>query len=164
MDRGPYCTGGSKQNHPKEKEKKPKWLSEEALQIAEEQREVKSKTERETYIQLNTEFQRISNRDKKAFFNEQCLIIEENNKGRKIRDLFRKIGNIKGAFHPKTGTIKEKNGRDLVNAEEIKKRWKEYTEELYKKYLNELDYYNGMVCHPETDILECEVGLKKHCC
>ena len=70
MDRGPYCTGGSKQNHPKEKEKKPKWLSEEALQIAEEQREVKSKTERETYIQLNTEFQRISSRDKKAFFNE----------------------------------------------------------------------------------------------
>ena len=164
MDRGPYCTGGSKQNHPKEKEKKPKWLSEEALQIAEEQREVKSKTGRETYIQLNTEFQRISSRDKKAFFNEQCLIIEENNKGRKIRDLFRKIGNIKGAFHPKTGTIKDKNGRDLVNAEEIKMRWKEYTEELYKKYLNELDYYNGMVCHPETDILECEVDLKKHCC
>ena len=164
MDRGPYCTGGSKQNHPKEKEKKPKWLSEEALQIAEEQREVKSKTGRETYIQLNTEFQRISSRDKKAFFNEQCLIIEENNKGRKIRDLFRKIGNIKGAFHPKTGTIKDKNGRDLVNAEEIKMRWKVYTEELYKKYLNELDYYNGMVCHPETDILECEVDLKKHCC
>ena len=62
------------------------------------------------------------------------------------------------------GTIKAKNGRDLIDAEEIKKRWKEYTEELYKKYLNELDYYNGMVCHPETDILECEVGLKKHCC
>ena len=92
---------------------------------------MKSKGERERYIQLNAEFQRTARRDKKAFFNEQCLIMEENNKRGNTRDLFRKIGNIKGAFCPKMGTIKDKNGRDLVDAEEIKKRWKEYMEELY---------------------------------
>ena len=79
--------------------------------------------------------------DKKAFFNEQCIKLEENNRRGKTRDLFRKIGDIKGTFHPKKGTIKDRNGRDLVDAKEIKKRWKEYTEELYKKDLNELDYY-----------------------
>ena len=84
----------------------------------------------------NAEFQRIARRDKKAFFNEQCLIIEENNKRGKNRDLFRKISNIKGATRPKMGTIKDRNGRDLVDTEEIKKRWNEYLEELYKKYLN----------------------------
>ena len=93
---------------------------------------MKSKGERERYIQLNTEFQRTARRDKKTFFSEQCIKLEENNRRGKTRDLFRKIGNIKGAFHPKMGTIKGKNGRDLVDAEEIKKRWKEYTE-LYKK-------------------------------
>ena len=108
----------------------------------EEQREVKSKGERERSIQLNAEFQRIARRDKKALFNEQCLIIEENNKRGKTRDLFRKIGNIKGAFCPKMGTIKDKNGRDLVDTEEIRKRWKEYEEELYKKDLNE-HYVSG---------------------
>ena len=85
------------------------------------------------------------------------LIIEENNKKRKTRDLFRKVGNIKGAFCPKMGTIKDKNGRDLVDAEKIKKRWKGYTEELYKKDLNEPDYYDGVVSHPESYILECKV-------
>ena len=85
----------------------------------------------------NAEFQRIARRDKKAFFNEQCLIIEENNKRGKTRDLFRKISNIKGATRPKMGTIKDRNGRDLVDTEEIKKRWNEYLEELYKKYLKE---------------------------
>ena len=94
---------------------------------------MKSKGERDGYIQLNAEFQRISRRDKKDFFNEQCSIMEENNKGGNIRDLLRKIGNIKRAFHPKMGTIKHKNDRDLVDAEEIKKRWKEYMEELYLK-------------------------------
>ena len=99
-----------------------------------------SKGERERYIQLNAEFQRIDRRDKKAFFNEQCLIIEEHNKRGKTRDLFRKIGNIKGVSDPKMGTIKDKNFRDLADAEEIKKRWKECMEELYKKDLNE-PYY-----------------------
>ena len=102
-------------------------------------------------------FQRIARRDKKAFFNEQCLKIEENSKRGKTRDLFRKTGNIKGAFCPKMGTIKDKNGRDLVDAEEIKKQWKENTEELYKKDLNEPDYYDGVFSHPEPDILECKV-------
>ena len=108
------------------------------------------------YIQLNAEFQRIARRGKKAFFNEKFIKLEENNRRGKTRDLFRKIGNIKGAFHPKKGKIKDKNGRDL--ADEIKKRWKEYTEELYKKDLNEPDCYNGVVSLPESDTLECEVG------
>ena len=141
---------------PKEKKsKKAKWLSEEALQIVEEWREVKRKGERERHIQLNAEFQRVSRRDKKDFFNEQCLIIEGNSKTGKIKDLFRKTGNIKGAFCPKMGTIKDKNGRDLVDTEEIMKRWKEYMEELYKKDLNEPDYYDSVVSPPEPDILEC---------
>ena len=118
---------------------------------------MKSKGEWERYIQLNAEFQGIARRDNKSFFNEQCLIREENNKKAKTRDLFRKIGNIKGAFHPKMGTIKDKNGRDIVNTEEIRKRWKEYTEELYKRDLNELDYYDGVISHAEPDILECKV-------
>jgi len=119
----------------KNKSEKATWLYEEALQIAEEQREVKSKGEKESDIQLNAKFQKIARRDKKAFFNEQCLIIEENNKRENIRDLIKKIGNIKGAFHTKIGTVNDKNGRDLVDTEEIKKRWKEYTEELYKNFL-----------------------------
>ena len=94
---------------------------------------MKSRRERERYIQLNAEFPRIAIRDKKAFFSKQCLIIEENNKRGKTRDFFRKIGHVKGAFRPRMGTIKDKNGKDLVDTEEIKKRWKEYTEELYKK-------------------------------
>ena len=100
---------------------------------------------------------KIARREKKAFFNEQCLIIEENNKRGNIRDLFKKIGNIKGAFHTKIGTIKDKNGTDLVDTEEIKKRWKEYMEELYKIFFHEPDNYDGVVCHPKSDILEWEV-------
>ena len=106
----------------KNKSKKAKWSSEEALQIAKEQREVKSKGERKRHIQLNADFQRIAWRDKKAFFNEQSIKLEENNRRGKIRDIFRKTGNIKRIFCPKMGTIKERNGRDLVEAEEIKKR------------------------------------------
>ena len=117
----------------KKRSKKAKWLSEEALQVAQERREVNSKGERERYIQLNAEFQIIDRRDKKAFFNKHCLIIEEHNKRGKTRDLFRKIGNIKGVSDPKMGTIKDKNCRDLADAEEIKKKLKEYTAELYKK-------------------------------
>ena len=123
----------------KKKNKKAKWLSEEALQIAEERRETKSKGERERYTQLNAEFQRIRRRYKKAFFNEQCLKTEENNRREKTRDLFRKTENIKGTFHPKKDRLRDRNGRDLVEAEEIKKRRKEQTEELYKKDLNDLD-------------------------
>ena len=119
--------------------------------------------ERERYIQLNAEFQRIARRDDKVFFNKQCIKLEENNRRGMTRDLFRKIGNIKGAFHPKKGKIKDKNGRDLVDVEEIKKRWKEYTEELYLKNLNELNYYDGVVSHPEPDITECEVKLALGC-
>ena len=114
----------------KKKSKKAKWLSEVALQIVEEWREEKSKGEREMHIQLNARFQKIARRDKKNFFNEQCLMIEENNKRGKTRGLFRKTGNIKGAFRPKAGTTKDKNGGDLVDAEEIKKQWKEYMKEL----------------------------------
>ena len=102
------------------------------------------------------EFQRIVRRDKKTFFNERCLIIEENNKRRKTGDPVRKVGNTNGTFCPKMGTIKDKNDRDRAEAEEIMKRWKEYTE-LYKKDLNEPDYYDGVVSHPEPDILECKV-------
>ena len=117
----------------------------------------KAREQGETYIQLNMDFQRTARRDKKAFFNEQCIKLEENNRRKKTRDLFRKIRDIKRIFHPKMGTIKDRNGRDLEDAEEIKKRWKEYTEELYLKNLNELNYYDGVVSHPEPDILESEV-------
>ena len=118
---------------------------------------MKNKGARERYIQSNAELQRRARRDKKAFFNEQCLIIEEDNKRGKTRELFRKIENIKGTFHPKMGTIKDKNGQVLVDAEEIKKRSKEYMEELCKKDLNEPDYYDSVVSHPEPDILDWEV-------
>ena len=103
-------------------------MSEEALQIAEERREVKGKGERERYSQLNAEYQRIARRDKKAFLNEQCKETEENNRSRKTRDLIKKIGNIKGTFHPKMDTTKDRNSKDLIEAEETKKRRKEYTE------------------------------------
>ena len=102
------------------------------------------------------QFHSIAGRDKKPFFNEQCLKIEENSKRGKTRDPFRKTGNIKGVFCPKMGTIKDINGRDLVDTEEIKKRWKEYTE-LYKKDPNEPDYYDGVVSHPEPNNLESKV-------
>ena len=118
---------------------------------------MKSNGERERYIQLNAEFQRTAQRDKKAFFNEQCMKLAEKNKRGKIRDLFRKTEDIKGTFHLKKGTIKDRNGRDLIDAKKIKKRWKEYTEELYKKDLNDLDNHDDVVTHPEPDILECEV-------
>ena len=107
-------------------------MSEEALQIAEERREVKGKGERERYTQLNAEFQRTARRDKKVFLNEQCKDIEKNNKMGKTRDLIKKIGEIKGTIHARMGTIKDRNDKDLTEAEEIKKKWQE---ELYKKFL-----------------------------
>ena len=130
-------------------------MSEEALQIAEEKKEAKSKGEKERYTQLNAEFQRIVRRDKKAFFSEECKGIEENR--RKTRDLFKKIGDYKGTFPVKMGTTKDKNGIDLIEAEEIKKRWQEYTEQLYKKDFIDPDNHDGVVTHPEPDFLECEV-------
>ena len=108
-------------------------MSAEALQIAKERREAKSKGERERYTQLNTEFQRRARRDKKASFNEQCRKTEEKNRMGKTRDLVKKIRDTKGTFHAKMGSIKDRNGVDLTEAEDIKKRWQEYTEELYKK-------------------------------
>ena len=118
---------------------------------------MKSKGERERYTQLNAKFQRIARRDKKAFFNEQCKEIEENNRRGKTRDLFRKIGDIKGTFHAKMGAIKDRKGKDLKEAEEIKKRWQEYIERLYKRGLNDPDNHNGVVTHLEPDVLECEI-------
>ena len=136
---------------------KRKWLSEEALQIAVKRREVKSKGENERYSHLNAEFQRIARRDKKAFLSDQCKEIEENNRMGKTRDLFKKIRDTKRIFHAKMGLIKDRNGRDLTGAEDIKKRWQEYTEELYKKDLHVPDNHNGVITDLEPDILECEV-------
>ena len=113
--------------------KKAKWLSEEALQIAVKRREVKSKGEKERYTHSNAEFSRIARREKKAFLSDQCKEIEENNRMGKMRDLFKKIRNTKGTFHAKIGLIKDRNGMDLTEAEDIKKRWQEYIEELNKK-------------------------------
>ena len=124
---------GSKTIAKKKKCKKAKWLSEEALQIAEKKREAKGKGEKERYVHLNAEFQRIARRDKKAFLSDQCKKMEENNRMGKTRDLFKKIRDTKGIFHAKMGSIKDRNDKDLTEAEEIKKRWQEYTEELYKK-------------------------------
>ena len=119
--------------------KKAKWLSGKALQIAVKGREVKSKGEKERYKHLNAEFQRIARRNKKAFFSNQCKQIEENIRMGKTRDLCKKIRDTKGTFHAKMGSIKDRNGMDLTDAEDIKKRWQEYTEELYKKDLHNPD-------------------------
>ena len=124
MDRDSrHCTGDSDKDHPQEKEmQKAKWLSEEALQIAVKRREAKSKGEKERYKHLNTESQRIARRDKKAFLSDQCKEIEDNNRMGKTRDLFKKITDTKGIFHAKTGTLKDRNGTDLTEEEDIKKR------------------------------------------
>ena len=112
---------------------KAKWLSEEALQIAVKRREAKGKAEKERYTHLNAEFQRIARRDMKAFLGNQCKEIEEHNRMGKTRDLFKKIRDTKRTFHAMMSTIRNRNGMDLTEAEDIKKRWQEYTEELYKK-------------------------------
>ena len=132
-------------------------LSEEALQIAEKRREAKGRGEKERYTYLNAEFKRIARRDKKAFLSDKCKEIEENNRMGKTRDLFKKIGVIKGTFHARMGTIKDRNGMDLTEAEDIKKRRQEYTEELYKKDLQDPDNHDDMITHLKPDILECEV-------
>ena len=120
-------------------------------------REVKSKGEKERYTHLNAEFQRIARRDKEDFLSYQCKEIEENNRMRKTRDLFKKIRDIKGIFHAKMGTIKNKTGMDLTEAEDIKNRWQEYTEELYKKDLHYPDNHDDVITHLEPDMLEYEV-------
>ena len=117
---------------------------------------MKSK-EKERYTSLNAEFQRIARRDKKAFLSDQCKEIEENDRMGKSRDLFKKIRDIKGTFHAKMGTIKNKTGMDLTEAEDIKNRWQEYTEELYKKDLHDPDSHDGVITHVGPVILECEV-------
>ena len=121
-------------------------------------REVKSKGEKERYKHLNTEFQRIARRDKEAkFLSDQCKEIENNNRMGKISDLFKKIRDTKGTFHAKMGTIKDGTGMDLTEAEDVKKKWQEYTEELYEKDLHDPDTLNDVITHLELDILECEV-------
>ena len=131
-------------------------MSEGALQIAVKRREVKSNGENEGYKHLNAEFQKTARRDKKAFLNDQCKEIEENNRMGKTRVLFKQIRDTKGTFHAKMGSIKDRNGMDLTEAEDIKKRWQEYTE-LYKKDLHDPDNHDGVITHLEPDILECEV-------
>ena len=141
--------------HKKKKCKKAKWLSEEALQIAEKRREAKG--EKERYIHLNTEFQRIARRGKNAFLSDQCEEIMENNRMGKTRDLFKKIRDTKGTFHAKMGTVKNRNCMDLTEAEDIRKRWQEYTEELYKKDIHGPGNHDSVITHREPDIRECEV-------
>ena len=123
-------------------------MSEEALQIAERKREVTGKGEREKYTHLNAEFQRIARRDKKAFFRDHCKEIEENNTMGKTRNLFKKIRDTEGTLHAKMGTIKDRNSVDLTEAEDIKKRWQEYTEELCKKDLDDPDNHGRVIRHP----------------
>ena len=131
-------------------------MSEEASQRAEKRRNTKGKGEKERYTHLNAEFQRTARRDK-VFLSDQCKEIEENNRMGKTRDLFKKIRDTKGIFHVKMGSIKYRNGMDLTESEDVKKRWQEYTEELYKKDLHDPDNHDGVITHLEPDILECEV-------
>ena len=151
-----YRRQGSRQSPWKRNAKRQKW-SEEALQTAVKRREGKSKREKERYSHLNAEFQRKARRDKKAFLSDQCKEIEESYRMGKTRDLFKKIRDPKGTFHSKMGSIKDRNAMDLTEAENIKKRWQEYTEELYKKDLHDSDNHNGVITYLEPDILECEV-------
>ena len=136
----------------KKKCKKAKWLSEEALQISVKRREAKSKGGKERYTHLNAEFQRIARRDKKAFLSDQYKEMEENKRMGKTRDLFKKIRDTKGTFHAKMGSIKDRNGMDLTEAEDIKKRWQENTE-VHRKDLHDPDNHDGMITYLEPDVL-----------
>ena len=124
-------------------------------------REVKSKGEKERYKHLNAEFQRIATRDEKAFLSDQCKEIEENNRMGKTRDLFKKIRDTKGTFHAKMGSIKDRNGTELTEAEDIKKRWQEYTEELYKKDLHDRDNHDGVITNVTAVIKKTKHRLPK---
>ena len=125
--------------------------------MVEKRTEAKGKGEKERYTHLNAKFQRIARRHKKAFLSDQYKEIEENNRMGQTRDLFKKVRDTKGTFHAKMGTIKDRNGMDLTEAEDIKKRWQQYTKELYKKDLHDPHNHNGVITHLEPDILECEV-------
>jgi len=125
--------------------------------MAEKRREAKGKGEKERYTHLNAEFQRTARRDKKPCLTDHCKEIEEINRMEKTRDLFKKIRDTKGIFHAKMGSIKDRNSMDITEAEDIKKRWQEYTEELCKKDLHDPDNHDGVIIHLEPDILECEV-------
>ena len=127
------------------------------LKIAVKRQQAKSKGEKERYSHLNAEFQRIVKRDKKAFLSDQCKEIEENNRMEKTRDLFKKIRDTKGTFHAKMGSIRDRNGMDIIEAKDIKKRWQEYTEELYKKDLHNPENHDDVITHLEPDILEGKV-------
>ena len=151
-----YRRQGSRPSPRKGNAEKQNGYLEEALQIAVKRREAKSKGEKERYTHLNAEFQRLARRDKKAFLSDQCKEIEESNRMGKTRDLFKKIRDTKGTFHAKMGTIKDRNCMDLTEAEDIKKRSQQYTEELYKKDLHDPDNDDGVITHLEPDILECE--------
>ena len=140
--------------HKKKKYKMAKCLSKEALQIAVKRKEAKSKGEKGIYTHLNAEFQRIARRHNKVFLSDQCNEIEEIDRMGKTRELFKKIRDTKGIFHAKMGSIKDRNGMDLTEAEVIKKRWQEYTEELHKKDLNDLDNHDGVITHLESGILQ----------
>ena len=148
----------------KKKCKKAKWLSEEALQIAEKRREVEGKGEKERYTHLYAESQKIAWRDKKDFLSDQCKEIEGNNRMGKTKDLFKKTRDTKGTHHVKMGTIKDRNGMDLTEAEDIKKRlYKRYTEELHKKDLHDPDNHDGVITHLEPDPgMQSQVALRKH--
>ena len=157
MVRGSWrCIGGSDQDHPQANEmpKRQNGCLRRPYKIAEKRREAKSKGEKERYKHLNAEFQRIA----RTFFSDQCKEIEENNRMGKTRDLLKKIRDARGTLHAKMGLlIKDRNGMDLTEAEDVKKRWREYTEELYKKDLHNPDNHNGVITHLEPDILQCEV-------
>jgi len=133
------------------------------LQIDEKRREAKGKGEKEIYTHVNSEIQRIARRVNKAFLSDQCKEIEENSRMGKTRDPFKKIKYTKGTFHAKMGTIKDRNGMELTEAEDIRKRWQKYREDPYKKDLNDPDNYDGVITHLEPDILGCksQVSLRK---
>ena len=164
MDRGSWhCTGGGDQDiYKKKKCKKARWLSEEVLQIASKGSE-RQRRKGKMY-HLNAEFQRIARRDKKDFCSDQCKETEENNRMGKTSDLSKKIRDTNGIFRAMMGTIKDRNGMDLTEAEDIKKRWQEYTEELYKKDLHDPDNHDGVIAHlePRHSGMWSQVSLRKH--
>ena len=152
-----HYTGGSDQDHPQVKEmQKGKMVVWGGLTHSCERRETKRKGEKERHTHLTAEFQRIARRDKKAFLSDQCKEIEENNRMGKTRDLFKKIRDTKGTFHAKMGYLKDRSGMDLTEAEDIKKRWQEYTEKLYKNDVHDPDNHDGVITHWEPYILESE--------
>ena len=165
MDGGSWhCTRDKNQDHPQGKEmQKSRIVVWGGLTNSYEKKESEKQRKKERYTHLNAEFQRIARRDKKAFLSHQCNEIEENNRMGKTRDFFKKLRDTKGKFHAKMGSIMDRNTMDLTEAEDIKKRWQESTEKLYKKDLHNLDSHDGMITHLEPDILIWrEVGFRKH--